>query len=316
MTGCLRGTAARKTRRTASSAVIGWCRRSPTGAWRTSSRTARRIRRGCGPHPPTWRCRVCSPNYSTKAARDQERILDGQRRLADAQARFGAGMTGSGQFPEHLVQVVADRARSADLSASLINTARKDWMTLENLDTEMPLTMDFAQPPLPAAGGQVRCRSIYAAAVIDDPVARRIVEACAEAGEQARLLPRRANEDEARRHQHAALLPLTPNGTAGALAGPGPADHGRAARVLRDCCGTGHPAQRRARDGPSGDGCQPAQQTVLALMAEGLHDDAIARAPASAPPRSAATSRRSCNASTSPARFAAGAAAQRSGWIG
>lgn len=41
------------------------------------------------------------------------------------------------------------------LSASLINAACKDWMTLENMDTEMPLNMDFAQLRLPAAGGRV-----------------------------------------------------------------------------------------------------------------------------------------------------------------
>ena len=63
---------------------------------------------------------------------------------------------------------MADRAEIGRLSASLIDTARKDWMTLENAETEMPLTMDFAQVPLPAAGRPVRCRSIYAAAVFDD----------------------------------------------------------------------------------------------------------------------------------------------------
>jgi Bacterial regulatory proteins, luxR family len=31
------------------------------------------------------------------------------------------------------------------------------------------VTGDFAQPPLPAFGGQVRCRSIYDAAAMEDP---------------------------------------------------------------------------------------------------------------------------------------------------
>jgi hypothetical protein len=35
----------------------------------------------------------------------------------------------------------------------------------------------------------VRCRSIYDAAVMDDPVGRRVIQTCADAGEQARLLP-------------------------------------------------------------------------------------------------------------------------------
>ena len=45
-------------------------------------------------------------------------------------------------------------------------------MTLENLQTEMPLTEDFAQPPLPVCVGMLRCRSIYDASAMDDPVAR------------------------------------------------------------------------------------------------------------------------------------------------
>lgn len=121
-------------------------------------------------------------------AREQVLLLDGQRRLAEAQAQFGPGV--AGRFPEHLVSVVSDRARISELSASLINTVRKDWMTLENQRTEMPLTDDFAQPSLPSFGGQVACRSIYEAAAMDDRVARRIIRACIAGGEQARLLPR------------------------------------------------------------------------------------------------------------------------------
>ena len=114
--------------------------------------------------------------HQTRLARDQERLLDGHRRLADAQARFGIGMTG--RFPTHLVSVVSDRAEISELSAALMNTARKDWMTLETLHTEMPLTDDFAQPPLPAFKGRVKFRSIYTASAMDDPAARRIIEAC------------------------------------------------------------------------------------------------------------------------------------------
>ena len=122
----------------------------------------------------------------------------------------------NGRFPAHLVSVVSDRAEISELSAALMNTARKDWMTLENLHTEMPLTDDFAQPPLPAFGGRVRCRSIYDAAAMDDPVARRIIEACADAGEQARLLPQVPMKMKLA-DQTTAMLPLTPTGTAGAL---------------------------------------------------------------------------------------------------
>jgi len=174
------------------------------------------------PADPAW-LRPASPDlalqgvlagHQNRLARDQELLLDGHRRLADAQAEFGTGM--NGRFPAHLVSVVSDRAEISELSAALMNTARKDWMTLENLRTEMPLTDDFAQPPLPAFGGRVRCRSIYDAAAMDDPIARRVIEACADAGEHARLLPQVPMKMKLADHT-TAMLPLTPTGTAGAL---------------------------------------------------------------------------------------------------
>jgi hypothetical protein len=88
----------------------------------------------------------------------------------------------NGRFPAHLVSVISDRTEITELSASLVNTARRNWMTLENLATDMPLTEDFIQAPLPASAERVRCRSIYASAAMDDPVARQIIHSCAEAG--------------------------------------------------------------------------------------------------------------------------------------
>jgi hypothetical protein len=120
------------------------------------------------------------------------------------------------RMPLDAARVVSDRAEIGALSVSLMNTARKDWMTLENLTTDMPLTDDFAGPPLPAFGGRVRCRSIYDASVMEDPVARRIVQSCAESGEQARLLPQVPMKMKLA-DRTTALLPLTPAGTAGAV---------------------------------------------------------------------------------------------------
>jgi hypothetical protein len=125
------------------------------------------------PHTPTdpaW-LRPASPDlalqgvlvsHQNRMAQDAERLLAGHRRLTEAQARYGMPM--SGRFPEHMVEVISDRTQITELSASLVNTARQDWMTLDDLATEMPLTEDFAAPPLPAAAGMVRCRAIYAAA--------------------------------------------------------------------------------------------------------------------------------------------------------
>jgi hypothetical protein len=174
------------------------------------------------PADPAW-LRPASPDialqgvlagHQHRLVRDQELLLDGHRRLADAQAKFGTGM--NGRFPAHLVSVVSDRVEISELSASLVNTARRDWMTLENLATDMPLTEDFAQPPLPTSTGHVRCRPIYEAAAMDDPVARDTIHSCAEAGEQARLLPKIPMKMKLADHT-TAMLPLTPTGTAGAL---------------------------------------------------------------------------------------------------
>jgi DNA-binding CsgD family transcriptional regulator len=277
------------------------------------------------PADPAW-LRPASPDlalqgvlagHQNQLARDQERMLDGHRRLADAQARFGIGM--NGRFPAHLVSVVADRAEISELSASLMNTARRDWMSLENLVTEMPLTDDFAQPPLPAFAGTVRCRSIYAASAMDDPVARRFVQACAEAGEQARLLPEVPMKMKLADHT-TAMLPLTPAGTAGALVVRAPV----IIAALRDyfellwdrATPVGPSRPRRPESRAPGNGLTPTQQTVLRLMAEGHHDEAIATRAGI----STTSVRRHIKAIMDKlgvnSRFAAGAAAQRRGWVG
>jgi DNA-binding CsgD family transcriptional regulator len=225
----------------------------------------------------------------------------------------------SGRFPAHLVSVVSDRAEISELSAALMNTARKDWMSLENLITEMPLTDDFAQPPLLAFAGRVRCRSIYAASAMDDPVARRIIEGCAQAGEQARLLAEVPMKMKLADHT-TAMLPLTPAGTAGALVVRAPV----IIAALRDyfellwdrATPVGPSRSWRPKSERPGNGLTPAQQIVLRLMAEGHHDDAIATRAGI----STTSVRRHIKAIMDKlgvdSRFAAGAAAQRRGWIG
>jgi DNA-binding CsgD family transcriptional regulator len=274
------------------------------------------------PADPAW-LRPTSPDlalqgvlagHQHRLAHDQELLLHGQRRLADAQVRYGIGMTSNGQLPEHLVTVVSDRKQISDLSASLVNTARRDFMTLENLATDMPLTEDFTQPPLPVAGGQVRCRSIYAAPAMDDPAVRPIILACAEAGEQARLLPsvpmKMKLADNA-----TAMLPLTPNGTAGAVIIRSPVII-TALREYFELLWDRATPLKPARPAPPADRLRPAQQRVLELMARGLNDEVIARRLA----LSTTTVRRHITAIINrlgvSSRFAAGAAAQRKGWIG
>jgi len=243
---------------------------------------------------------------------EQELLVDGHRRLADAQARFGIGM--NGRFPEHLVSVVSDRAQISELSAALANTARRDWMTLENLNTDMPVTDDFAQLPLPAYGGRVRCRSIYDAAAMEFPVARRVIQACADAGEQARLLPRVPMKMKLA-DSTTAMLPLTPAGTAGALVIRAPVIIAALREYFEMLWDRAAPL-KPDRPAASAGRLTSAQQAVLELMAQGLNDGAIARRSG----LSITTVRRHIVAIVSrlnvTSRFAAGAAAQRKGWIG
>jgi len=250
--------------------------------------------------------------HQNRLAQDQELLVDGHRRLADAQARFGIGM--NGRFPEHLVSVVSDRVQISELSAALANTARRDWMTLENLHTDMPVTKDFAQLPLPAFGGRVRCRSIYDASAMEFPVARRVINACADAGEQARLLPRVPMKMKLADYT-TAMLPLTATGTAGALVVRAPVIISALREYFEMLWDRATPLKPE-RGAVSAGRLTPAQQAVLELMAEGLNDGAIAHRAG----LSITTVRRHIVAIMRrldvSSRFAAGAAAQRKGWIG
>jgi DNA-binding CsgD family transcriptional regulator len=266
------------------------------------------------PAPPDLALQGVLAAHQTRLARDTQLALDGQRRLAGAQARYSTPMTGD--FPDHLVAALSDRAQISELSASLASTARKDWMTLENLATEMPLTPDFAAPPPPAAAGRVRCRSIYAAAMMDNPVARQIVTDSVTAGEEARLLPQVPMKMKLA-DTTTALLPLTPPGTAGALLVRAPV----ILTALRDyfdllweqAIPVTTPRQQAAA---ASEGLTQTEQRILELMAEGLQDAAIARRTGV----SVVSVRRHITAIltklSATSRFAAGAAAHRRGWIG
>jgi len=220
----------------------------------------------------------------------------------------------NGRFPDHLVSVVSDRTEIGELSASLVNTARQDWMTLESLATEMPLTEDFAQPPLPASAGQVRCRSIYSAAAADDPVAWRIIQASADAGEQARLLPDVPMKMKLADHT-TALLPLTPAGTGGALLIRAPVIISALREYFELLWDRATPVTSHRPAAPT-DRLPPAHRAVLEMMATGANDNAIAHRlgiSVTTVRRYMALIMERLGVSS---RFAAGAAAQRRGWIG
>jgi DNA-binding NarL/FixJ family response regulator len=112
-----------------------------------------------------------------------------------------------------------------------------------------------------------------------------------------------------------AMLPLTPTGTAGALVVRAPVIIAALREYFELLWERATPLTPQQRPMP-GDRLTPAQQKVLNLMAEGLQDDAIARRARI----STTTVRRHIAAIMArlgvSSRFAAGAAAQRRGWIG
>ena len=264
------------------------------------------------PAPPGLALQGVLAGHQYRLARDQEKLLEGHKRLARAQAKFG--VIGNGHLPTHLVSVVSDREEIGELPASLMNSARQDWMSLETSLTEMPLTEDFGQSPLPAFAGRVRCRAIYDTAFTNDPVGQRIIAASAEAGEMARVLPKVPIKMKVADHT-AALLALTPTGTGGALVIKAPV----VIDVLREYFellwerAAPLPGQRSH---VAKGGLTPAQQTVLNLMAQGHADEAIAHRAGV----SVTTVRRHITAIQQKlgvkSRFAAGVVAQRRGWIG
>lgn len=112
-----------------------------------------------------------------------------------------------------------------------------------------------------------------------------------------------------------AMLPLTPAGTGGALVVRAPVILAALWEFFEMLWERATPLSAQ-RPGPPQERLTKAQQMVLELMAEGLHDDAIARRAGI----STTTVRRHITAVMTrlsvTSRFAAGAAAQRRRWIG
>jgi len=109
--------------------------------------------------------------------------------------------------------------------------------------------------------------------------------------------------------------PLTPTGTAGALVVRAPVIIAALREYFELLWDRATPL-KASRPAEPGDRLTPGQQKVLELMARGLYDDAIAHQAGI----STTTVRRHITAIVNrlgvPSRFAAGAAAQRRGWIG
>jgi DNA-binding CsgD family transcriptional regulator len=207
------------------------------------------------------------------------------------------------------VRVITDRDKITRLSLDLINSARLDYMSL---DSDMPLTEDNVVAAPPALRGQVRVRSIYDIASTQHPVAASNLQRSMSAGEEARVVPVVPMKMQLA-DMSVALLPLMTTGTGGALliyAAP-------ILLALRE-----YFEMKWDRATPVGcaqppPGCplSKGQHDVLRLLAQGEQDKKIAHLLNI----SDSTVHRHIGAImthlTVTNRFAAGAAAQRRGWL-
>lgn len=209
----------------------------------------------------------------TYVLNELESIIDGHRRLGSTPTPIEVDISGGGV--SQLVQIAMDRAEIARLAGTLMNAARKDYMTLDNLLTEMPFDEEeYANVPLPSFRGSVRCRSIYDAAVAEHQTAVDAVHACMAGGEEARLLPSVPMKMQLADEQFA-LLPLTPTGTSGAILISAPVivvELRRHFEMLWE--------QAMPFDNPTAPPDFPltnAHRALLGLLAAGLKDEAIGR---------------------------------------
>lgn len=173
-------------------------------------------------------------------------LMDGVGYLADLQPTIIDPATTPGQ----LVQVLTDSDEISRVSAGLITDTREQWMTMETMHTEMPLTEDAICECPPSLRGRITMRTIYDRSFTAARNGRRIIERCISEGEHARVLPELPMKAQACRHERR----------------PAPAHHDRPIRrhprprrpdpqnhprVLRAPLGTRHALRR---DAPAGRG--------------------------------------------------------------
>jgi DNA-binding CsgD family transcriptional regulator len=240
-----------------------------------------------------------------RLAADSDRLGAGYRELAELHARPDRAVA-----PSPLVEVTTGRREVLSWSCELINSAHRDWMTLETFATDMPVTDDYIVAPAPAVKQSVRVRSIYDRAFTQSPVGARIIGSLLADGQEARVLAELPMKMQLA-DESCVLLPLTPTGTGGAMlvhAHPVVS----ALRQFFELLWERAVPYGSVRGAP---GLTGRQRAVLSLLAQGLTDEAIAKQLSCSTKtvgREAAAIAARLGATS---RFAAGAAAQRRGWL-
>ncbi len=170
------------------------------------------------------------------------------------------------------VRVLTDPKEIGALSVELCLSAERDFANLETAHFRSPPDPRSAKvPPAQVLARGVRFRNIYARPVLDIPGSDEMVQRCAEGGWDLRVLPdlpmKMVLVDES-----AALLPLDPTGTRGALLVRTPVVVA-GLRMLFELLWT----RATPLSGPGGGKLTPIQDKVFRLMVAGLTDDSISR---------------------------------------
>jgi hypothetical protein len=122
----------------------------------------------------------------------------------------------SDEVPTHLVDIITDRDEITHITTSLVNSARREWMTLESLNRDVqPAEAQIIDPPR-AVRGHLTMRAIYDQPFTQGPVGRRFIRTCADSGEQARVRSRIRMKMQLA-DTIAVTLPLTLTGMDGAM---------------------------------------------------------------------------------------------------
>jgi DNA-binding CsgD family transcriptional regulator len=234
------------------------------------------------PHTPTSppSFRAVSPDVAlltllaelqARTAQDHDMIMKCLERLREV---LPGPAGGCGEDPRHAATILTDKDEIISKSGDLIHSVNQDWMTLENTDTDMPITEDFAIRIPPLLRATIRCRAIWNQAAVEHPVALKHIEHAVAEGEETRIVqtvPMKMKLAD----RLVALLPLSPTASGGALLIRGsdvPILH-----ALRDYFELKWATATRFGTGHAPPGCPLTREQlqVLNLMGNGLTDGAI-----------------------------------------
>jgi hypothetical protein len=210
------------------------------------------------------------------------------------------------------LRIITDPEEVLRQSLTMINGAQHEWMSLETLDSDMPLTEDFVVSAPPMFREGLRIRAIYDQASLDHPVAAANLQRSMAAGEEARVLPVVPTKLQMM-DMSAVMLALNATGRAGAVifySEPivcGLAEYCELLWLRAVPVGSAAP--------PPGCPLTQSEHAVLRLLVQGLTHTAIGHKLE----LSDSTMTRRLHAIMRELQttneFAAGAAAQRRGWL-